>query len=176
MQGLVPCGERQQGDIAGLLDGAGQAALVRGANAGKPPGHDLAALGHKALQQPDIAVRDGINLLGAELANLLAAEELAAAAGATARAVPPGPPADVRRGEVLAGAWAGPELDRSWARIRSVACGAPVSGAFQWSLQTWCFLFTLSCVPHSAFEAPRGTLIAAAAQSNLAGGNNNDRP
>jgi len=74
--------ERQQGDIAGLLDGAGEAALVRGANAGQAAGHNLAALGHKALQQADIAVRDRVNLLGAELADLLAPEELAAAAGA----------------------------------------------------------------------------------------------
>jgi len=81
---LVPCCKRQQGDVPGLLNGAGEAALVLGADAGEPPGHDLAALGHKALQQPDIAVRDGIDLLGAELADLLAAEELAASAG-TAR-------------------------------------------------------------------------------------------
>jgi hypothetical protein len=76
----VPCCKRQQGDIPGLLDGAGQAALVLGADAGEPPGHDLAALSHEALQQPDIAVRDRVNLLGAELADLLAAEELAASA------------------------------------------------------------------------------------------------
>src|SRR5580698_9572745 len=76
---LVPRGERKQGDVAGLLDGAGQAALVRGANAGEPPGHDLAALGHKLLQQPHIAVRNRIDLLGTELADFLAAEELAAA-------------------------------------------------------------------------------------------------
>jgi hypothetical protein len=79
---LVPCGKRQQGDVPCLLDGAGQAALVRGANAGEPPGHDLAALGHKPLQQPDIAVRDRVNLLGAELAHLLAAEKLSAASWA----------------------------------------------------------------------------------------------
>jgi len=81
----VPCGERQQGDVPGLLDGASQAALVRGAHAGEPPGHDLAALGHKPLQQPDIAVRDRVDLLGTELADLLAAKELAAAAGSTGR-------------------------------------------------------------------------------------------
>jgi hypothetical protein len=76
----VPCGKRQQGDVPGLLDGAGQAALVRSANAGEPPGHDLAALGHKPLQQPDIAVRNRINLLGTELADFLATEKLSAAA------------------------------------------------------------------------------------------------
>ncbi len=76
--------KRQQGDVPGLLDGAGQAALVRGANAGQPAGHNLAALGHKALQQAHIAVGDRVDLLGAELANLLAAEKLAAAAGAAA--------------------------------------------------------------------------------------------
>jgi hypothetical protein len=73
-------GKRQQGDIPGLLDGAGQTALVRGANAGKTPRHDLAALSHKPLQQPDIAVRNRVNLLGAELADLLAAEEFSATA------------------------------------------------------------------------------------------------
>jgi hypothetical protein len=79
----VPCGKRQQGDVPGLLDGAGQATLVRGANAGEPPRHDLAALGDKPLQQTDIAVRDCVDLLGAELADLLAAEEFSAAAGST---------------------------------------------------------------------------------------------
>ena len=79
---LVPCGKREQGDVPGLLDGAGQTALVGGANAGESTGHDLATLGHKPLQQPDITVRNRVNLLGAELADLLAPEELAAAAGA----------------------------------------------------------------------------------------------
>ena len=77
----MPGGKRQQGDVARLLDGAGQAALVRGANAGQPPGNNLAALGHKLLQQPHVAVRNRVDLLGAELADLLAAEELAASAG-----------------------------------------------------------------------------------------------
>ena len=77
----MPCGERQQSDIPGLLDGAGQAALVGGANAGQPPRHNLAALGHKPLQQPDIAVGDRVDLLGTELADLLAAKELSARAG-----------------------------------------------------------------------------------------------
>ena len=112
VRSLVPCGKRQQGDVPGLLDGAGQAALVRGANAGKPPGHDLAALGHKALQQPHIAVRNRIDLLGAELAHLLAAEKLAAAAGAagrpSARTAAGRPPA---RGGAELGPVLGPELD-----------------------------------------------------------------
>jgi hypothetical protein len=86
---LVPCGKRQQGDIPGLLDGAGQTALVRGANASETPGHNLAALSHKALQQADIAVGNRIDLLGAELADLLAAEELAASAGRPATTTGP---------------------------------------------------------------------------------------
>ena len=76
----MPCGERQQGDVPSLLDGTGQAALVRGTNAGEPPRHDLAAFRYKPLQEPDIAVRDRVDLLGTELADLFAAEELAAAA------------------------------------------------------------------------------------------------
>jgi hypothetical protein len=78
---LVPCGKRQQGDVPGLLDGAGQTALMGGANAGEPPRHNLSALGHKPLQQPDVAVGDCIDLLSAKLADLLAAEELSATAG-----------------------------------------------------------------------------------------------
>jgi len=70
----VPRGKGQQSDVPGLLDGAGQAALVRGANAGEPAGHNLAALSHKSLQQTNIAVWNRVDLLGAELADLLAAE------------------------------------------------------------------------------------------------------
>jgi hypothetical protein len=81
---LVPCSKGQQGDVPGLLDGTGQAALVRGANTGKPTRHNLAALSHKPLQQTNIAVRDRINLLGAELADLLAPEKLSASARSAA--------------------------------------------------------------------------------------------
>jgi hypothetical protein len=79
----VPGGKRQQGNVPGLLDGAGQAALVRGANAGEPPRHDFATLSHKPLEQPDIAVGDRVDLLGAELADFFAAEEFTASAGST---------------------------------------------------------------------------------------------
>ena len=79
---LVARCERQQGDITSLLDGAGQTALVRGANTGKPPGNDLATLGDEALKQADVAVGDGIDLFGTEFADLFAAEELAATARA----------------------------------------------------------------------------------------------
>jgi hypothetical protein len=82
---LVPRCKRQQGNVPGLLDGAGEAALVRGADAGEPPGHDLAALGHKTLQQPHIAVRDGVDLVVAEFADLFTAEKLAATAGTAGR-------------------------------------------------------------------------------------------
>jgi hypothetical protein len=75
------CGKRQQRDVARLLDGTGEAALVCSANAGEPPRHNLAALGHELLQQPHIAVRDGVDLVGAELAHFLAAKEFATAAG-----------------------------------------------------------------------------------------------
>jgi hypothetical protein len=79
---LVPRCERKQGDIPGLLDCARKAALMRCANARQPPRHNLAALGHKPLQQTNIAIRNRVNLLRTELADLLAAEELAAAARA----------------------------------------------------------------------------------------------
>ncbi len=80
---LVPGGEWKQGDIPGLLDGAGQAALVRCANARQTPRHNLASLGHKSLQQTYVAVRDRIDLFRAELAHLLATEELAASTWST---------------------------------------------------------------------------------------------
>ncbi len=76
---LVPCGEGQQGDVPGLLDRPRETALVRGAHARQAAGNDLAALGYEALQQAHVAVRDSVDLLGAELADLLAAEELASA-------------------------------------------------------------------------------------------------
>jgi len=76
--------ERQQSDVPGLLDGAGQPALVRGAYAGQAAGHNFSALGHKPLQETDVPVGDGVNLLGAELAHFFAAKEFAAAAGAAA--------------------------------------------------------------------------------------------
>jgi hypothetical protein len=82
---LVTRGKRQQSDIPGLLDGASETALVRGTDSREPPGNNLATLSYEALQQANVAVRDGIDLLGAELANLLAAEKLAAAARTACR-------------------------------------------------------------------------------------------
>jgi hypothetical protein len=58
--------------------------LVAGADARQAAWNDLAALGDKALQQADIAVADGVDLLRAELADLLAAEKLASAGTAGA--------------------------------------------------------------------------------------------
>ena len=80
----MPCCKGQQGDIACLLDGPREAALVRGADTGQAAGHNLAALGHEALQQAHVAVRNRIDLLRAELADLLAPEELAPARAARA--------------------------------------------------------------------------------------------
>ena len=116
------CSERQQGDIPGLLDSAGQAALVRSAHARQTAGHNLAALGHKPLQQTHIAVRDGVDLLGAELANLLAAEELAAPAGTAAGARTAGPAAG------------------------SACAGAPPSGALPCTSSAMVIPFQLSAV------------------------------
>jgi hypothetical protein len=82
--GLVPRRKRQQRNVPRLLDGAGQTALMRSANTGQPPRHNLASLGHELPQQLHVAVRNRVDLLGAELANLLAAEELATPAGPAA--------------------------------------------------------------------------------------------
>jgi hypothetical protein len=138
IEALVPRCERQQGDVPGLLDGAGQAALVRGANAGETPGHDLAALGHKALQQTDIAVRDRVNLLGAELADLLAAEELAASAG-TAGGTSAG--AAGRPAAAGAGSWAGTGARTAFGWPDGTM--RPTRTLLLEFHQTLCFLFTL---------------------------------
>src|SRR5689334_19351896 len=52
---------------------------MRRAHACQAPRHDLAALGHELRQQPHVLVIDGIDLLDAKLADLLAAEVLASA-------------------------------------------------------------------------------------------------
>jgi hypothetical protein len=77
---LVAGCKRQQSDVASLLDGTRQPPLMGGADAGEAPGDYLAALGNKLLQQAYIAIVDGIDFLDAELANLLAAKELASSA------------------------------------------------------------------------------------------------
>ena len=83
-----------------------QLALVARADAGQAARNDLAALGHEALQQAHVAVADRVDLLRAELADLLAAEELASAraaartagdAGDADRLGRPGSPDAVRR-------------------------------------------------------------------------------
>jgi hypothetical protein len=71
--------ERQQGDIPRLLNRIAQPTLMRGANACQTPWNDLAALGHELPEQAHVLIVDRIDLLDAELANLLAAEELPSA-------------------------------------------------------------------------------------------------
>jgi hypothetical protein len=76
---LVPGREWQQGDVASLLNGARESPLVLGANTGQAAGNNLASLGNEPLQQAHIAVVDRVDLLHAELADLLAPEELPSA-------------------------------------------------------------------------------------------------
>jgi hypothetical protein len=83
---LVAGCKRQQSDVARLLDGPRQPPLMGGADAGEAPGYYLAPLGNKLLQQAYIAIVDGVDFLDTELANLLAAKELASAAAWTAGA------------------------------------------------------------------------------------------
>src|SRR6516162_1054377 len=70
-------GKRQQGDIACLLDGQGQPALMRRANASQAPRHDLAAFRHKLPQRAVVLVVDKVDLLDTELADFLASKILA---------------------------------------------------------------------------------------------------
>src|ERR1017187_1385315 len=81
----LPARERQQRDVARLLDGIGQAALGRRAHAGQTPGNDFARLGHKLPEQAHVLVIHAIDLLDAELANFLAAEEFPSAFARSAR-------------------------------------------------------------------------------------------
>src|ERR1700736_3527517 len=83
-QSLEARREGQQSDIPRLLDRLAQPALVPRAYARQTARNNLPALGHEALQQTYIAVGDRIDLLRAELADLLAAEELPAARAAAA--------------------------------------------------------------------------------------------
>src|SRR5271170_1199864 len=73
----------QQSNVARLLDGQAEATLMPCAHSGQTARNDLATLGNEALQQANVAIGDGVDLLGAELADLLAPEELAAAWTAT---------------------------------------------------------------------------------------------
>src|SRR5271157_1885250 len=78
-------GKRQQGDIAGALDGHAQPALVTRARAGHAPRENLAALLHERSERLRAFVVDEVGLLDAELAHFLLAEKLALA---FARAAP----------------------------------------------------------------------------------------
>src|SRR5450631_267898 len=94
---LRSSGEGQQGDVARLLDGPRQTALVRRAHTGQAARSDLAALRHELRQQTHIFVIDRFDLFDAEFANLLAPEEFTATfawtAGASARTRTAGRPA-----------------------------------------------------------------------------------
>src|SRR5438874_2223164 len=76
--------KRQQSNVAGLLDSRGNTPLVRRANAAQAPRDDLAPLGDELPEQADVFVIDGVNLLHAKLADLLAAEKFASSIAATA--------------------------------------------------------------------------------------------
>src|SRR5208283_5953183 len=57
---------------------------MRRAHTGQTAGHDLAGFGDESRKQAHVLVVDAVNFLGAELANLLAAEEFPAAFAGTA--------------------------------------------------------------------------------------------
>src|SRR5450759_2159179 len=68
--------ERQQRDVAGLLDSVGQTALARSANTRDAAWHDLTPLGNEPVQHLDVFVIDVVDLLNAEAAHFLAPEIL----------------------------------------------------------------------------------------------------
>ena len=55
---------------------------MRRADSGQSAGRDFAAFGHEAGEQAHVFVVDGIDFLGAEFADFLAAEKLASARSA----------------------------------------------------------------------------------------------
>src|SRR5579871_2147451 len=80
VQSLERRGERDQHDVARLLDRLGQAPLMRGAHARDPPRRDLAALADEGAQQANVLVVDIVDFIDAEPAHLLAPEILLLAA------------------------------------------------------------------------------------------------
>src|SRR5919106_1059387 len=66
---------RQQPQLACALDRLRQIALLLGGHRGDPPRHDLAALGHEALQQLDVLVVDLGRIRAGERAALAPPEE-----------------------------------------------------------------------------------------------------
>src|SRR5258706_12947677 len=68
--------ERQQRDVARLLDRVGKPPLARSADAGDAARNDFTPLGDKRVQHLDVFVVDIVDLLHAEAAHLLAPEIL----------------------------------------------------------------------------------------------------
>src|SRR4028118_1771780 len=67
----------EQAEVAGALDRLGQLALLLARHRGDAARHDLATLGHEALQQADVLVVDDRRVLTLKRAALAAAEEWA---------------------------------------------------------------------------------------------------
>src|SRR5262245_8943088 len=68
--------ERQQGDVARLLDRVAQAPLAGSTNARDAAWNDLAALGNERVQHLDVFVIDIVDLLDTEPAHFFAPEIL----------------------------------------------------------------------------------------------------
>src|SRR5207302_1272783 len=73
-------GKRQHGQLAGTFEGNVERPLMGGAGAGLTAWLDLAALGQKAAQPPEVLVIDHFDLVDAERADLTPGREFAAAA------------------------------------------------------------------------------------------------
>jgi hypothetical protein len=87
-RGLRACGtagEREQGDVAGPLDGFAEPALMTGADTCHAARKNLAALLHELRKDVGALVVDEVHLLDTELADFLFAEVLAFAATRAAR-------------------------------------------------------------------------------------------
>ena len=105
------------------------------AHARQPARNDLAALRDKALQQTNVAVGDRVDLLRAELADLLAPEELAAARAA-ARSAGRTRSDEVQRQARMTGRgrrWCGMQV-----RVAQIDCVLLVSSAMLFPSQIRC--------------------------------------
>jgi hypothetical protein len=134
---LVPRREWQQGDVASLFNSARESPLVLGTHTGETARNDLASLGDKLLQQPNIPVMDRVDLLHAELADLLAPEELASTTGsarttwststwsAASGTIPRGPVWTVSRWTLwTVSCWTIRTISRRTIAGRTLGCGA----------------------------------------------------
>jgi hypothetical protein len=125
-ENLEARGEGEQSNVARLLDGQAKTTLMPCAYTGQATRNDLSPLCDEALQQTNIAVRDSIDLFGAELADLLAPEKLTATRAAAGSASGSWATGSTRAGAGMAGRVTG--VAAAWAGCMCVLLGGVRAG------------------------------------------------